>query len=236
VQAHGSKPAPAKGLRIDPRLKQRLLVGAGLLVAILISAPFLLRPPKVSAESIASSVTHTPALVEEAWALPEAATYHHEVIWQTNGSLCGPTSVANVFRSLGESATTAPAVLEGTGQCSTGVCIMGLSLDQLADIARQHTHRTVTVLRDLSLDEFRDQMRLSNDPNRRYIVNFSRKPIFGAGGGHHSPIGGYLEKEDLVFVLDVNENFKPWLVETPRLYAAVDTLDGTKKRGLILVR
>jgi hypothetical protein len=43
-------------------------------------------------------------------------------------------------------------------------------------------------------------MRRSNDPGRRYIVNFSREQIFGAGVGHHSPIGGYLEDGDLVFV------------------------------------
>jgi hypothetical protein len=47
-------------------------------------------------------------------------------------------------------------------------------------------------------------LRLSNDPRRRYIVNFSRKPIFGAGVGHHSPIGGYLKAEDLVFVLELS--------------------------------
>jgi hypothetical protein len=91
------------------------------------------------------------------------------------------------------------------------------------------------VLRDLSPDEFREHLRHSNDPGRRYVVNFTRKPIFGAGHGHHSPIGGYLEAEDLVFVLDVNEDFKPWLVERSRLYAAMDTLDGAKKRGLILI-
>jgi Phytochelatin synthase len=195
-----------------------------------------LHPPRVPAAVIQSAVTRTPALIDRAWALPEAATFDHQVTWQTNGSFCGPTSLANVFRSLGESATTAPLVLEGTGKCSTGVCWMGLNLDELAAIARQHTHHTVTVLRDLTLDAFREHMRLSNDPSRRYVVNFTRKAIFGAGGGHHSPIGGYLEDKDLVFVLDVNEDFKPWLVETSRLYAAVDTMDGDKKRGLLLIQ
>jgi hypothetical protein len=204
-------------------------------LAAFAATPFFLRPPKVSPAAIQSSVTRTPALIERAWALPEAAAYHHDVLWQSNGSLCGPTSLANVFRSLGESATTAPLVLEGTGMCSTGLCLMGLTVDQLADIARQHTHRTVTVLRDLTPEAFREQMRLSNDPLRRYVVNFTRRPIFGGGGGHHSPIGGYLEAEDLVFVLDVNEDFKPWLVERSRLYEAVNTLDGGKKRGLLLI-
>lgn len=67
------------------------------------------------------------------------------------------------------------------------------------------------------------------------IVNFSRREIFGAGTGHHSPIGGYLEAEDLVFVLDVNRDYQPWLIERVRLYAAMDTWDGKKKRGLLLI-
>jgi len=216
-------------------MKRRLIKSIVVLLAVLGSAPFLLRPPKVSPAAIQSSVTRAPAMLDRAWALPEAAAYHHDVLWQPNGSMCGPTNLANVFRSLGESAASVPLVLEGTGRCATGMCIMGLTLDQLADVAREHTHRTVTVLRDLTPEAFRDQMRLSNDPNRRYVVNFSRRPIFGGGGGHHSPIGGYLEAEDLVFVLDVNEDFKPWLVERSRLFAAVDTLDGGKKRGLLLI-
>jgi hypothetical protein len=58
---------------------------------------------------------------------------------------------------------------------------------------------------------------------------------FGAGAGHHSPNAGYLEAEDMVFVLDVNENFGPWLVERSRLFSAMDTFDGDRKRGLLLI-
>jgi Phytochelatin synthase len=111
---------------------------------------------------------------------------------------------------------------------------VGLTLDELAEVAKAHTTRKITVLRDLSPEQFRSLLRSANDPSRRLIVNFSRKPIFGSGGGHHSPIGGYLENEDLVFVLDVNRKFQPWLVERSRLFAAVDTLDGEKKRGALL--
>jgi hypothetical protein len=67
-------------------------------------------------------------------------------------------------------------------------------------------------------------------------VNFSRGAIFGEGVGHHSPIGGYLEEDDLVFVLDVNSRFQPWLVERERLFSAMDTRDGEKKRGLLLIQ
>jgi len=108
-------------------------------------------------------------------------------------------------------------------------------LDELASVARANTARKITVLRDLSEEQFREHLRRSNDPGRRYVVNFSREAIFGAGVGHHSPIGGYLEAEDLVFVLDVNPNYRPWLVERSRLFTAINTIDSDKKRGLLLI-
>jgi phytochelatin synthase len=219
---------------------RKLLIGLGLLVALVgvlvLAAPFVLRPPKVPPQAIATSVTHTPSLIERAWALPVAAAYKHRVTWQSNGSVCGPASLGNVFRSLGEPASDEAKVLAGTGLCWTGMCFMGLTLDQLAGVARAHTKRSVTVLRDLTPETFLEHMKLSNDPKRRYTVNFTRKVIFGAGGGHHSPVAGYLEPEDLVFVLDVNHDFQPWLIERSRLFAAVDTRDGDKKRGLLLIQ
>jgi Phytochelatin synthase len=63
-------------------------------------------------------------------------------------------------------------------------------------------------------------LKRSNDPSRCYIVNFSRKPIFGAGVGDFSPIGGYLEAEDVVFILDVNSDYRPWLIQRKRLFDA----------------
>ena len=116
---------------------------------------------------------------------------------------------------------------------------MGLTLDEVAELAVQTTEtEEVQVLRDLSPAAFRQHLRQSNDPSRRYLVNFTRKAIFGAGGGHHSPLGGYLEEEDLVLVLDVNRDFGPWLVERERLFRAIDTVDDSsgKKRGLDLVQ
>jgi len=78
-------------------------------------------------------------------------------------------------------------------------------------------------------------MKKANDPSRRYVINFTRSAIFGGGVGHHSPIGGYLEADDMVFVLDVNGDYKPWLIERDRLFRAMDTVDGDKRRGLLLI-
>jgi hypothetical protein len=70
---------------------------------------------------------------------------------------------------------------------------------------------------------------------RAVATSLSHELIFGAGVGHHSPIGDCLEDDDLVFVLDVNSDYQPWFVERKRLFAAVGTLNGDKKRGLILI-
>ena len=214
---------------------RRLLVGLVVVLGLLAGGTLLGRPPSVPEEAIRTAVTRTPALMEQAFALPVAASFGSDITWQSNASRCGPASVANVYRSIGEEETSEAAVLDGTGLCWTGWCIVGLTLDELAGVAQAHTERKVTVLRDLTEDAFLDHLRRANDPSRRYIINFSRKEIFGAGAGHHSPIGGYLEKEDLVLVLDVNKAFKPWLVERKRLYDAMNTLDGEKKRGMLVV-
>ncbi len=67
------------------------------------------------------------------------------------------------------------------------------------------------------------------------MINFARWPLFGGGGGHHSPLGGFLEYEDLAFVLDVNPGFGPWLVSPQRLFEAMNTradLSTSQTRGL----
>lgn len=217
------------------KAKLGLLGGLLALIALVGGATLVVSQTRVSPEAVRSSVLRSEPDIEKAWKLPTATTFRKEVVWQSNPSMCGPASVANALRSLGEPAVSENAVLAGTGRCWSGFCFMGLTLDELAEVTRSKTGRTVTVLRDLSAEEFQLHLRLANDPRRRYIINFSRKEIFGAGTGHHSPVGGYLEAEDMVFVLDVNREFGSWLVERTRLFAAMDTFDGTEKRGLLLI-
>lgn len=200
--------------------------------------PFLFRA-EMSVVSIKTDPAYQdPALLERAWALPVARTYREpRLVSQSNVTVCGPTSVANVIRSLGTSGETIDAVLEDSGHCPLGICWGGLTLDELADLVRKKTGKQVTVLRDLSLAAFREHLQHANEPGRRYIINFDRGPLFGPRGGHHSPLGGYLADPDLAFVLDVNAKYQPWLVSSARLYAAMDTIDSSsgKKRGLLLI-
>ena len=179
------------------------------------------------------------AELDRAWSLPVASRYRAVGLeFQGNGSLCGPTSLANLIRSTGGVASQ-ETILEGAGaRTYFGYLPKGLTLDALADAARRSVGaERVHVLRNLDLAAFRIAMREANDPSRRMLVNFHRGPLFGTGGGHHSPIGGYLEDQDLVLVLDVNRAYQPWLVSTERLFEAVDTVDSSsgQKRGLLVI-
>lgn len=142
-----------------------------------------------------------PVLLAKAWTLPVARRYS-PLLSQGFFSICGPTSVANVLRSIGVKSGANPFRKIG---------LRPMSLDQLAREAGEvmPTGWEVSAVRPPTLEALRVELRASNDPSRRYVTNFSRMPLFGFGGGHHSPVGGYLEDEDLVFVLDVNRRFGP---------------------------
>lgn len=223
---------------------RNVAAAAGLVVILLAGAtalPGLLARDGVDYSHVASIETapeyQDPALLAEAWALPVATTYRAGFDFQHNQSFCGPTSVVDVARSLGIPSYQA-TVLDGTGIFTMfGMLPGGIAIDRLADVARMRTGRRVTVLRDLDPMAFREHMRKANDPSRRYVVNFTRGPLFGGPGGHHSPVGGYLADRDLVFVLDVNRAYGPWLVGTDRLFEAVNTVDPSThlRRGLLLI-
>jgi hypothetical protein len=168
------------------------------------------------------------ALLERAWGLPSAKVYPRPLLSQRNPSACGPTSVANAIK------TTPDLVAAHGAGCVSGFCFGGLTLEQLAEATRASAPTwKVDVVRPGSLEAFREELRALGD--RRLIINFHRRPLFGRGGGHHSPIGGYLEAEDLVFVLDVNADYQPWLVSSARLFEAMNTVDSSsnEKRGLV---
>jgi hypothetical protein len=222
------------------RRARRILLAVVLVVAAIAAVPgyWIVRArffsPTFDVVSIRSAPHYQePALLDRAWELPVASTFRQSLVYQRNGSTCGPTSLANALRSWGTEATER-SVLAGTGKCWSGMCLGGLTLDELAELAGRAGKR-VTVLRLESYEQFRALLPELNDPARRYVANFHRGPLFGKGVGHHSPLGGYLAERDLVLVIDVNPDFQPWLVEPKRLFQAMELVDDAsgKKRGLL---
>jgi hypothetical protein len=142
------------------------------------------------------------------------ATLYRPLLSQSFASICGPTSVGNVLRSMEVKSGRNPFRRFG---------LRAMSLDQVVEESAGviPSGWSVRAVRPQTLDALRDELRASNDPRQRYVCNFSRGPIFGRGGGHHSPVGGYLEQEDLAFILDVNASFGPWLVPLEQLLEAM---------------
>lgn len=172
--------------------------------------------------------TQNAELLARAWALPSARRYH-PLLSQSVLSICGPTSVANVLRSIGVQSGRNPFKRLG---------LRAMSLDQVTDESAPILPSSwrVETVRLADVDALRAELRAANEPTHRYIANFSRRALFGRGGGHHSPIGGHLEAEDLALVLDVNASFGPWLVSAERLLEALATTDRGDGRSRGLVR
>lgn len=218
------------------RIALAVLAPAAILAGL---AGLYLREPPVSANSIERSPAYqNEALLARAWTLPVARRYGPQgYLYQKNQSLCGPTSIADVLRSEGVAADPAVVLSHSNARQISGFLPVGLTLDEEAGLLERETGKPVKVLRGLSLDSFRAEMAKSNDPSRRIIVNFLRMPLFGRGHGHFSPVLGYLPEEDLVFVGDVNAQFRPWVVPMSRLFEAQDTIDSSShaKRGVLEV-
>jgi hypothetical protein len=177
------------------------------------------------------------ALLAEAERLPVARSYLSHFEYQHNGSVCGPTSAADLLHSIGHDQSQEQVMTEAGVRSVFGYVIPGLTLDQEEALLGKATGEPVTLFRDLDLKAFRSYLARSNDPALRFIVNFHREPMFGRGEGHFSPILGYLQRRDLVLVGDVNRSYGIYLVSSQRLFDAMNTIDSItgKKRGLLMV-
>lgn len=222
----------SQALRSDPWTRPWL----GLLLGLALIA---CGQEAVPVDSIAAaSYYQNPALLAQAWQQPVAATYQPGFEYQSNGAFCGPATVVNLFRSLGIDRHTQDTLFDRANVGYWKARILGLTLDEMAQLIRANADLAVTVLRDLTLEEFRTHLHRANDPAYRYLINFNRQPLFGVAIGHHSPLGGYLPEADLVFVLDVLDQYKPFLAPADRLYAAMNAVDPetAQKRGLLVIR
>lgn len=226
--------------------RRKLLWSLLALVAILLAAAAVTIGPLLFERNAYAHVASVerradyrdPQLMAAAWALPAARLYNRRAYeYQDNPSFCGPASLANVLHSLGRGGSQHRAIDSTRFEPWFGVLIGGMTIDDFAALARERTARPVTIVRHPTLAEFRALMRSANDPAFRYVANFHRGPLFGRGHGHFSPILGYLESRDLVLVGDVNADYRPFLVDSERLWRATNTIDSATGnwRGIVRI-
>lgn len=116
----------------------------------------------------------------------------------------------------------------------------GISLEQLDGLlASQGTLVRRYHGDTLSLEQFRWLLRRNlSEPADRLLVNYDRKAVGQAGGGHISPLAAYDPRSDRVLILDVARYRYPaaW-VAVPDLWRAVRTIDGGtgRSRGLLTI-
>lgn len=116
---------------------------------------------------------------------------------------------------------------------------MGLQLRQLAQVLR--SHRLEVAVRVVGEHAGTDAARREIIANlgRRgdyVLVNYSRKALGQAGGGHISPLGAYDADSDSFLVMDVNPNRAPWVwVDSVALIEAMRTFDTVENRGYLLI-
>jgi len=109
-------------------------------------------------------------------------------------------------------------------------------LGKLADAAGLQTQ--VLYAHTLTLNDFRERLKENLAASGDYVVvNYSRKPLNQSGDGHISAIAAYDPTRDAFLVLDQAAYRYPFTwVPAPLLYQAVHTLDGTRYRGLLVIR
>jgi hypothetical protein len=137
----------------------------------------------------------------------------------------------NAFESASTRAVLAPEL----------VARQGMTLEQLRSLLASHGLQARAIHGDrLSQAQFRLLLRsnLSN-PSDRLLVNYDRKALGQAGGGHISPVAAYHAATDRVLILDVARYRYPsvW-VPLADLWQAIRSTDSSsgRSRGLVVVR
>jgi len=211
-----------------------LILLVGLSGALIWSGHVLLQPHP---ERFANGVSLGGPALEAAKHAPLTRRYLQDFQTQEHWSSCGPASLRNVLASLDRPVAHERDLFRGDTAHWLRMLVMGMTLDEVAELAEAVGIGQVQVRRDLSEQAFRDIVQSINTPGRRLIINFDRAPIHGVSLGHFSPIAEYDPASDRVLLLDVTPGFGLQLVPTGLLYAAMRTPDPVsgRARGLLQI-
>jgi len=188
-------------------------------------------------ERFASGVRTSGAAWEAAQREPGVRAYLEGFQTQEHWSSCGPASLRNVLNSLSMPVKRERELFGDETGAWLRMWLTGMTLDEVAALAKAADVGRVQVWRDFSESAFRELLESLDSPQRRLIANFDREPLHGVSLGHFSPIAGYDPASDRVALLDVTPGFGIQLVPVDKLYEAINTMDpmSGRSRGLIVI-
>jgi Phytochelatin synthase len=116
---------------------------------------------------------------------------------------------------------------------------VGFQLRQFDALLQAHglATRMVIVGASVAEAEVRADLRRNLERSGDYvIVNYTRRAVGQAGGGHISPLGAYDAASDSFLVLDVNPAAAGWVwMPTVTLVQAMRSFDTVENRGYIVI-
>ena len=119
----------------------------------------------------------------------------------------------------------------------------GVTLQQLSQILNQSYDLKVNINYVTKVDykelmDFRKDLKeILNDKTNYILANFMGKTIGLKTGGHISPLVAYDQISDSILVLDVAGHHNSWYwIKLEDIYRAMNTKDGDKYRGYLIVR
>jgi hypothetical protein len=222
---------------------------------ILTLAAFLLAAPAVQADTL---IYITDAQGEKLFAEAEVKSPYFKLATYLESeqilSFCGPATIAAVLNSLDIKRPvpqqlypwglfTQDAVFTPENQAVKSYALVehdGLVLEQLAGFfnnlgVKAEFHHADAIDEAILRQTIKDTL---SDPNKRLVVNYTRKAIGQKGDGHISPVGAYDAETDRVLVLDVAKyKYPPVWMTVADLYKAINSVDSgsNKTRGIVVV-
>jgi hypothetical protein len=172
------------------------------------------------------------------WSSPIGLCYSNAVEFQEREGFCSSATQRSILKSI---PNFKPQNVPEPKLRSATLQVLATELEQ----GGHGMIKTTIVYASEGYDAYLDVLRKVNDVKYRVSINFLRSPLFGFKrpfwlpinlvscffGGHHSPLLGYLEEQNLVAVFDVNHNYGAFLVDARRLYDAVATFPIVGSQG-----
>lgn len=116
----------------------------------------------------------------------------------------------------------------------------GLQLHQLAELFKAHQVEVNTYIVNTDSDHAALKAQMINNLGHGedyLVVNYSRKALHQAGGGHISPLGAYDAGSDSFLILDTAPNKADWVwVDAADLLRAMATFDTVANRGFVTIK